>query len=143
MFDHIARPAQISPAIYSPAAQRSAVRCRAVRCRALPCAAVLCRVALCFISNIQQYQGYTWCCILFVLLFLHLALSVPMFPPHANYARTADQNVASPTITQHSTGQSALNKHLLALSNRCSHQIMSLFFLPPLHVLVAFFLAQT
>ena len=64
--------------------------------------------------------------------------SSPCPAPHANYTRIADQNVAPPTSTQHSTGQLALHKQLLALSIRCTHQIMGLFFLPPLYVLVAF-----
>ena len=82
VLNHNARPAQISPAIYSPAAQRSAVRCRAVRCRALPCAAVLCRAVLCFLSNLQQYQGYTCCCALFFLFFLNLiSLGPHVFSP--------------------------------------------------------------
>ena len=65
-----------------------------------------------------------------------------MFPPHTNDTRTADQNVTRPTSTQEAQGQFTLHKQLLALSNHCSHQIMGLFFLPPLHVVVALFLGR-
>ena len=65
-----------------------------------------------------------------------------MFFPYANYTRTADQNVTSTTSTQRSTGQLALHKQFLALPIRYLHQIMALFFLPPSHGLVAFFLAR-
>ena len=42
-------------------------------------------------------------CVLIFLLFLQVISLGPHFPPpHANYTRIADQNVASPTITQHS-----------------------------------------
>ena len=125
------------------AQQRSAVRCRAVPCLVLPCAAVLCRAALCFLSNVEQCQVlHVLLCPIF-LAFSSLDLSrSPCFFPHANYTRTADQNVTPPTSTQRSKGQFALHKQLLAISNRCSQQIMGLLFLPPLHVSVAFFLAR-
>ena len=48
----------------------------------------------------------------------------PCPPPRANIARTAVQNVTS-TSTKHSAGQLALYKHLLALSLRCSHKIIT------------------
>ena len=140
MLNHNARPAQISPAIYV-AEQRSAVRCRAVRWRALPCTAVLCRAALCFLSNIRQCQVYVLCTRLFAFSLVDLSRSPCVFPP-ANYTSAADQNVTPPINTQHSTGQLYLHKQLLALSISCSHQIMGPFFLPPLHVLVEFFLAR-
>ena len=57
----------------------------------------------------------------------------PCFPPYAHYTRTADQNVTMPTSTQHNTGQLALHKQLLALSSACSHQIIGLFFVLPIH----------
>ena len=138
--------------IYSSAAQRSALRCRAVRCRAF-CPALRCCVVLpCALfrtfSNVRyetKYQvsgaGMYMLCTR-ILAFSSVDLSVSNFSPHANYTRTADQNVTPPTSTQHSTGQLALHLQLLASPIRCSHQIMGLFFLPPLHVLVAFFLAR-
>ena len=53
----------------------------------------------------------------------------PCFFPHANYPRTADQNV-TPVTKAHSTAehnrQLALHTQLLALSNSCLHQIMGL-----------------
>ena len=73
---------------------------------------------------------------LFAFLSVDCPLSVPMTPLPANIARTAVQNVTS-TSTQHSAGQLALHKHLLALlSIRYSHQIITgLLFLP--HVFVS------
>ena len=74
---------------------------------------MLCHAALCFRSNIQQYQ--VWCevpgtryryvrAVYSSLCFLHLIVlsRSPCPPPPANYTRTADQNVTSPTSTQHS-----------------------------------------
>ena len=84
---------------------------------------------------------YGLCTRLFAFSPVDLSRSPSVFP-YANYTRTADQNVTPPTSTQHSTGKLALHKQLLALSIRCSHQIMDLFFLTLLHVLVAFFLAR-
>ena len=133
---------------YSSAAQCSAVRCRAVPCL-VRCGAVMCRpchavpcCAVCCISNTQQYQiscekyqvpgaamntrvrivEQTSFC------FLHLIVLSRSCLFFANYTRTADQNVASPTSTQHSTGQAALPKELLALPNRWMHHIMGLLF---------------
>ena len=106
LLDHDARPAQISPAIYSPAAQLSAVQSRAVRCRTLRCGAVSC-CAVCFLSNIEQYRvQYVLLCTTFLLLFFYMYVLFlsrsPCFFPHANYPRTADQNVTPVTSTQHS-----------------------------------------
>ena len=109
LLDHNARPAHISPALYSPAAQRSAVRSRAVRCRALRCGAVSC-CAVCFLSNIKQYRvQYVLLCTRYYfssLLFFNIHVfdlsRSPCFFPHANYPRTADQNVTPVASTQHS-----------------------------------------
>ena len=80
------------------------------------------------------------CCVplVFFSLFLHVfdLSRSPCFSPHAKYPRTADQDVTPVASTAQlgTTGQFALHKQLLALSNRCSHQNMGLYFLPPLHV---------
>ena len=72
-----------------------------------------------------------------IFCFLQLiVLSVPMLPPPPpQIARAVVQNVTS-TSTQHSAGQLAPHRHLLALlSIRYSHQIIAgLVFLPPLHM---------
>ena len=118
-----ARPAQISPAIYGPAAHRSAVRRRAVRCRALRCGAVSLRCVLSFEHRaVPGIMRVVYGVLLFIfLLFLHdirmylFDLSPPpVFLPHANYPRTADQNV-TPVTKAHTaqlstTWQFALHK---------------------------------
>ena len=91
----------------------SAAPCGAVRCHDLPCGAVLCRAELCFLSNIRYKYQVPACT--YVLVFSLSSFECPrsilfMFFFLANYTRSADQNVASPTSTQDSTGQSALRK---------------------------------
>ena len=79
---------------------------------------------------------YALCISYFCFLQLIVLSRSPCPPPlSANSSRTAVQNVTS-TSTQHSAGQLALHKHLLALlSIRYSHQIITgLLFLPPLHM---------
>ena len=130
-----------------------AVRSHAVQCRALRCGAVSLRCVLSFgrraVPGIMRVVVYG---VLLFLFFLFYRLCIrsftpPCFFPHANYPRTVDQNV-TPVTKAHTaqlstTGQFALHKQPLALSNRCSHPIVGLLFLPPLHslFLVAFFLA--
>ena len=120
-----------------------AVRSRAVRCRALRCGAVSLRCVLSF-ENRAVSTGYNACCVRSTTFPLfsstcHIVFDLsrpPVFLPHANYPRTADQNVR-PVTKAHSTAEhnrGICSKQLLALSNRCSHQIMGLFFLPPSHV---------
>ena len=86
---------------------------------------MLCCAALCFLSNLStscetKYQvpgtGMSVLCTgIFAFSSVDLSRS-SCFLPHANYTRTADQNVTPPTITLHSAGQLALHKQLLALS---------------------------
>ena len=158
--NHNSRPAQLSLATCSPAAQRSAVR-GAVPCPALRCCAVLRCVFFRTYSSTRyetKYQVpgiFVMCTCLFVFSSVDLSRS-PKFTSHANCTRIVHQNVTSSTSTQrstaqhsaaqrstaqHSAGHFTLHKQLLTLSIRCSHQIMSLFLLPPLNVLVVFFLA--
>ena len=79
----------------------------------------------------------TRCVLVFLLSSGDCPLSVPMPPPPPPpkiSIRTVVQNVTS-SSTQHSAGQLAPHKHLLALSIRYSHQtIAGLLFLPPLHM---------
>ena len=127
VLNHNARPDQISPAIHSSTAQRCAVPCGVVPCLALRCGVVL-RCAL-----FRTYSSATGIRVVyssFVFSTFDLSWSPCLFP-RANYTRTADQNVTPPTSTQHSTGQFALHKQLLALSNRCSYQIMGIFLSAP------------
>ena len=78
---------------------------------------------------------YALCTRLFAFFSLLFSLGPHATPSPANSIRTAVQNVTS-TSTQHSGGQLALHKHLLALlSIRYLHQIIAgLFFLPPSHM---------
>ena len=123
------------------AQQLSVAPCGAVRCGAVPIASVLCRAALCAFFRTWSSTGYnTCCCVLrfFFFIFLHVfvwSFTAPCFFPHANYPRTADQNVTPVTKAHSRAGRNRAicSKQLLALSNRCSHQIMG-FFLAPLHV---------
>ena len=122
--------AQLSPAIYSSAAQRSAVRCRAV----LGCAFF--RTAVLGMKRSTRYQvPVCTCCVLVFLPFLQLI----SLGPHVSAARKLHPYFRSErdtaTSAQHSIEQLALHKQLLELSIRCSHQIMGLFLLLPLHVL--------
>ena len=117
---------------------RSAAPCGAVPGRALPCAAVLCRAALCFLSNIEQYQVYY---VLF-FIFLNLISLGPQVFPRTQVTPILPIRTWHRQQAQDNTGQFALHKQLLAISNHCSPQIMGLFFLPPLHVLVAFVVAR-
>ena len=121
-----------------------------MRCRALRFGAVSLRCVLSF-ENRAVSTGYNACCVRSTTFPLfsstcHIVFDLsrpPVFSPtqitpilpirHRQQKHTAQLST---------TGQFALHKQLLALSNRCSHQIMGLFFLPPLHMfLVAFFLA--
>ena len=98
-------------------AQRRATPCGAVPYPAVRCCAVR-RCAVLFFRThrstkyhaITRYQVPVCMCVLVFLLsaliVLPLGPLVVFFP--ANYTRTADQNVISPTSTQHSIGQSAL-----------------------------------
>ena len=142
------------------AQQRSAAPCGGMRCGAAPCPAVRCCVvlrdnlyfkhtAIPGMKRSTRYQVpgngmYGLCTRILVFASVETSRS-PCFPPPTNYTRTADQNVTpqqAHSTAQHSTGQLALHQRLLALSTRCSHQMMGLFFLHPLHVLVASFLAR-
>ena len=144
-----APPAQVSPALYNSTMQRSIVRCRALPFVLRCCVVRRCAFFRTYSSSTRYDTGtrYHYVRVVFSsFCFLQLiALSrspCPPPPPPANITRTAVQNVTS-TSTQHRAGQLALHKHLLALSLRCLHLIItSLFFLPPSHVSVAFFLAR-
>ena len=74
---------------------------------------------------------YVFCVLVFLVSSVDCPLGLHAPRPPANIARTAVQSVTSRS-TQHSAGQLALHKHLLALlSIRYSHQkITGLFFLP-------------
>ena len=118
--------AQLRSAQLYTAQQRSTLPCRALHCGAVPCRAVL-SFEHRGVPGIIRVVAYSFFC------FFSFDFSrSPCFSPHANYTRTANQNVSPPTSTQHSTGQFALHRQLLALSFRYLHQIMGLLFLPPL-----------
>ena len=129
-----ATPAQVSPAINSSAAQRSAAQCG--RCCDVRRGAIFWT----FSSSSTRYDTgtrfiYALCTRLFAFFSLLFSLGPHATPSPANSIRTAVQNVSS-TSTQHSAGQLALHKHLLALlSIRYLHQIIAgLFFLHSLHM---------
>ena len=127
------------------AAQRGAVPCPSF-CGAVSCGAVRYFEHKAVVPGMIRVPGtvvYVLCTRLFCFLLLIVLSRSPRFRPPANITRTAVQNVISKS-TQHSAGQLALHKHLtLALSIRYSHQIVTgLFFLSPLHVSVAFYLAR-
>ena len=127
VLNHNARPAQISPAIYSSAAPCGAV-CLALRCYVVPrCAVLCCAFVLSF-----EHTATSGICVVYFFAFSSVDLSLsPCFFPNANYTCTVTANKRT---AHHSKGQFALHKQLLALSIRCSHQIMRFLFLPPLHV---------
>ncbi len=141
---HIYRSRCLRSAQLYVAQQRSEAPCGAVRCGAVPCpsfcGAVSCGAVRSFehttvaVPRMIKVPALCTCCVL-VFCFLQLIVlsRSPCFRPPANVTRTAVQNVTS-TSTQHSAGQLALHKHLLALlSIRYSHQIIKgLFFLPHL-----------
>ena len=145
LLDHNARPAQISPAIYSLAAQRSAVRSRAEPCGAVPCPSLRCCVVLRCVPSFEHravpgiirvvvYYFFSFSFSACIYLIFHGPLFFPprKLPPYCRWERNTGNNKHTAQLS--TTGQFALHKKLLALSNRCSHQIMGLFFLPPLHV---------
>ena len=122
------------------AQQRSVAPCGAVRCGAV-CPSLRCCVVLrCVLSfehravpgiiRVVVYYSY------FFFFYMYLIFHGPLFFPHAKYPSTADQNVTPVTKAQSTAehNRAICSKQLLALSNRCSHQIMGFFFLPPLHV---------
>ena len=130
-----APPAQLSPQLYI--AYSSAATCGFVRCRASPGSARCClmlRVAFVRTYSSNRYMMRSTrhqvpVCTCFrtrLLAFFKFGypLSVPMSPSPANYTRTADQSVTSPTRTQHSTVHStgqlfiALHKQISVLSTR-------------------------
>ena len=137
---------QLSSARLFIAQQRRAAQSSAVRCRALPfvlqcCVYVLLNirqqllVVVAVVSGMIEIRGSCTCFVYSSFCFLQLIVlsRSPCPPPPTNIARTAVQNVTS-TSTQHSAGQLALHKHLLALlSIPFAHQIITgLFFLPHL-----------
>ena len=124
LLNHKKMHSQLSSAQISyTSAARSAALWGAVRRRALPCGAVLCRAALCFLSGAQVVRRtiscevpsarYRYVRVYSSFCFLHSVscLSVLfMLFFFANFTCTADHNMTSPTRTQHSRGQSALQK---------------------------------
>ena len=120
---------------YSSVAQRSTVRCRAVPCFVLRCGAVPRCAVLSFehaaVPGIVRSTRYPRMYSSFSFLHFNVLSWSCFFSPTTPL--TVDQNVNRPTSTQHSTGQSALPKYLLAIPNRSLHQIMSLYFCP-LHI---------
>ena len=78
----------------------------------------------------------------FFFFYMCLIFHGPLLFPHANYPRTADQNV-TPVTKTHNTAEHnraiCSAQAALGISNRCSHQIIGLFFLPLLHVFSCIF----
>ena len=88
----------------------------------------------------------TCCVLVFLLSSVDSHLSVLMFPPRANYTRTADQNVTSPTITQHSAQHGATSSAQAAALGLINWLVApkhgSLLSVPFKYVLDAFSLAR-
>ena len=84
------------------------MRSRAEPCGAVPCPSLRCCVAaLCAFFRKWSSTGYNACCCVrsttyfssFFFFHMYLIFHDPLFSPHANYPRTAHQNVTSVTKT--------------------------------------------
>ena len=128
-----ALPARLSSAV---AQQRSATPCGAVRgalCRAASgCAVLSFADTVPGIMCSTRYQVPVCTCLLVLFSRLTVLPRPRLPPPPANYTRTADQNVTSPSSTQHSTKAISCAHSTLGLIKPLKlNQIMGLFFLPP------------